>query len=182
MEKELLQRGLGKLGRSPHAARATLVVKVLRAQRPARGNFRQECFREFFFARRELTRPWSGAAGAPVHLPEQMWPGFERKGYEDSCAGHMVLKSAMFRLAQWRRALCPVEEAHQVSLAVAGHAIAQDEIVHATRDIDRVDLDVAVVRKCRADVGMWSIQAQGGMREAAGGGAAQCKRRGHAED
>ena len=57
---------------------------------------------------------------------------------------------------------------HQVTLPVAGHAVAQDEVVHASADIDRVDLDIAVVAEGGAEAGGRGVQQQGAAHEAAG--------------
>jgi hypothetical protein len=59
--------------------------------------------------------------------------------------------------------------AHEVTFAVGGHAVAQDEVVHAAADIDRIDLDVAVVGEGRADVGAGFIHHKRPTLETSGG-------------
>jgi len=61
-----------------------------------------------------------------------------------------------------------VNELEQGPLAITGDAIAQDEIVHATADVERVDLDVAQMRQGRSGIGERLIQAERAAQEAAG--------------
>ena len=43
--------------------------------------------------------------------------------------------------------------ANEVALAVAGHAVAEDEIVHPATDIDRINLNETEMIKGGGDVG-----------------------------
>ena len=54
-------------------------------------------------------------------------------------------------------AFVPMQMPREIALAIAGDAIAQNQIMHAPADIDRIDLDVAVVRERGGDVRMRSI-------------------------
>ena len=67
-----------------------------------------------------------------------------------------------------KRCAVAVEMAHEIALAVAGHAVAQDKIVHAPADVDRVDLHVAVISEGRGDVGVRCIEPEDAAKEAAG--------------
>jgi len=62
-----------------------------------------------------------------------------------------------------------VEVALQVVLAIAGHAVAEDEVVHAAAHVDGVELHVAVVRERGSDVGERRVEPEGAAKEAAGG-------------
>ena len=53
-----------------------------------------------------------------------------------------------------------VEVAHEAALAVALHAMPQDQVVHASADIDRINLDVAVVGERGADVRDGGVEQQ----------------------
>ena len=43
--------------------------------------------------------------------------------------------------------------ANEVALAIAGHAVAENEIVHSTTDIDRINLNETEMIKGGGDVG-----------------------------
>jgi hypothetical protein len=48
--------------------------------------------------------------------------------------------------------------AHEIALAIAGDAVAQNEIVHAAADIDRIDLHTAEVTQRGGEVGQGRIE------------------------
>jgi hypothetical protein len=70
-----------------------------------------------------------------------------------------------------------VEVAHEVALAVARHAVAEDEVVHAAAHVDRVDLHVGVVREGGGDVGRGGVEEHRAAVEAAGVGGGDVARR-----
>src|SRR4051812_16315993 len=86
----------------------------------------------------------------------------------------MVFEGEATRRGQNLRAT--VEVAHEVTFAVAADAIAQDEVVHATAHVDRVDLDVPVVRQGGGQVRRGLIQQQRAPHEAAGAVGIEAKR------
>jgi len=61
-----------------------------------------------------------------------------------------------------------VDVAHEVAFAIVGHAVAQDQVVHATADIDRIDLQETVVFKCSGDIRSGLIEKQGPLHKPAG--------------
>ena len=74
-----------------------------------------------------------------------------------------------------------MQVAHEIALAVAGHAVTQDVIVHPPADIQRIDLDVAVMGERRADVGVRRVEPERAAQEAAGGERGDVKRGKHSE-
>jgi hypothetical protein len=71
-----------------------------------------------------------------------------------------------------RRGLA-VQVAHEAALAVVAHAVAQDEIVHAPADVDRVDLDVAVMSERCGYARKGLIEAEGAPQKSASHGRAR---------
>ena len=59
--------------------------------------------------------------------------------------------------------------AHEILLAIAAHPMAQNVIVHAAADIDRVNLDEAVVIQGGADPVQWGVEQDCAPVKAAGG-------------
>src|SRR6187402_858477 len=97
-----------------------------------------------------------------------MRPGGEGKGDEDGRGvGRVVFEGGALRGGE--RGGVAMEVAHQRALAVVEHAVAKDEIMHAPADIDRVDLDVAVMRDGGGDVGEGRVETGRQAGEAAGG-------------
>ncbi len=179
VEEEFLQRGFGEGGRAPDAAGAAGVGEVVGGKWTARGDFGEDAFGEDFFARGELAGPKAVRAGAALHGGEKVEPGFEREGDEDVGAGNVVFESEAGLARFWGVSfgfwvglggggVVVVEVAHQVALAVIADAVAQDEIVHATADIDGVDLHVAHVSEGGGDVGDGRVEEDGVTGEAAG--------------
>ena len=76
------------------------------------------------------------------------------------------------------RRLRPVDISQQVALAVTRDPVAQDEIMHAPADVDRVDLHVAVVGEGGAHVGHGSVEQQRPAHKTAGGQGGDLERRG----
>ena len=65
----------------------------------------------------------------------------------------------------------------QITLAVAGDAIAQDQVVHPAADIERVDLHVAEVGEGRRHVGPRRVEQERPTEKSAGGQAGDLERR-----
>jgi hypothetical protein len=78
----------------------------------------------------------------------------------------MVLECGALLPVKAGSQLVPVEVAHEVTLPVARDAVAQDVVVHPAADVDRVDLDVAVVLKRRPDPGRRGVDKVGAPQEA----------------
>ncbi|MEY3773801.1 MAG: hypothetical protein RLZZ129_581 [Verrucomicrobiota bacterium] len=92
-----------------------------------------------------------------------------------------MLEGCPLRSGERRR--LTVDVAHEVALAVAGDAVAEDEVVHAAADVDRINLHEAVVREGGGDIGGRGIQQQRPAHEAAGVGGGNLERSGrHARD
>lgn len=100
-----------------------------------------------------------------------MRPGLGRKGHEDAGVRNVVLEAG---------ASGGVHERVQAALAVVPDTVAEDEVVHAPGDIDRVDLDVVVVGEGGGDAGCWRVEQQGAAHEPAGGDRGDGER-GHAQ-
>jgi hypothetical protein len=58
---------------------------------------------------------------------------------------------------------------HEVAFTVTANAVAQNEIVHAPADVDRIDLDVAMVGEGRRDVGRGFVEKQRPTQKLPGG-------------
>ncbi|MEJ1972301.1 MAG: hypothetical protein WDM96_07510 [Lacunisphaera sp.] len=85
-------------------------------------------------------------------------------------------------LEQGLRGGLAMQVAHQVAFAVVADAIAQDQIMHPAADVDRVDLDIAVMGEGGGEIGRRLVQQQGAPHEATGGGGIDGERGGgHAE-
>ena len=69
-----------------------------------------------------------------------------------------MLESGALRGRQ--RSASAVQVAQEAALPVAGDPVAQDVVVHAPGDVDRVDLDVTEVGDGRGDVGRRSVKQQ----------------------
>ena len=50
--------------------------------------------------------------------------------------------------------------ANQIALAIAGHAVAQDKIVHSAADINRINLNEAETIKRGGDIGHGRVEQQ----------------------
>ena len=61
-----------------------------------------------------------------------------------------------------------MEKAHEIAFAVACDAVAQDQVVHASADVDRVDLHVAVVGEGGGEIGCRRREQQGPTDETTG--------------
>jgi len=180
VEEEFLERGFGEGGGAPDAAGAGGVGEVVGRKRSAGGDFGEDAFSEGFFSRSEAAGPWAVGARATLHRGEEVGPGFEGKSDEDVGAGQVVLEGeagvAGFRVLSrgfWVgfsgvRGGVVVEVAHEVAFAVVADAVAENEIVHATADVDGVDLHVAEVGEGGGDVGDGFVEQDGAAREAAG--------------
>jgi hypothetical protein len=80
-----------------------------------------------------------------------MRPGFEWKGDEDPGGRDMMFEGgAVFG---WQGVAVAVQVAAKAAFDVAGDAVAQDQIVHATADIDGIHLHVTKVGEGVADRG-----------------------------
>ena len=125
-------------------------------------------FAETPFAGREFAGPGTDGARASVHGGEEMRPGIEREGHETVGIRNVVLESAStcrFEI----RGLISMDMAPEITFAIAADAYPQDQIVHATADIDRIDLNVAVVREGVCDVGDGFVEQQRSAKEASSG-------------
>jgi hypothetical protein len=80
----------------------------------------------------------------------------------------MMFEGASIRRKQ-RRCHIAMEMAHEIPFAIIADAIPQDEIMHATADVDRIDLNVAVVGESVPDVGDWFVEQQRSTHKAASG-------------
>jgi len=63
-----------------------------------------------------------------------------------------------------------VEKTHEIALAITSDAIAQDQIVHASADVDRINLHVAVVGESRGQIGRGRREQERAADKRAGGG------------
>jgi hypothetical protein len=98
------------------------------------------------------------AVGAVLHCGQQMRPGFERKSDEDPGRRNMVFEGGTAFGRQ--RAARAMQMASKPAFVVAGNPIAQDQIVHATADIDGIHLHVTEVGKGRSDCGNGPIKQE----------------------
>lgn len=178
VEEEFLQRGFRERGGAPHAAAAAIVSDVVGGERTALRDFFEDVCGELFLARCESAGPRAGDACALFHRGEEVRPRFEREGDERVVAGEMVLERGALR-GRERRIGAAVEMAHEIALAVTGDAVAQDEIVHASADVDRIDLHETVMRERGGDVGRRLIEQETGAGETARGEGRNVERRRH---
>ena len=51
--------------------------------------------------------------------------------------------------------------ANEIPLAISGHAVAEDEIVHSATDVDRINLNETEVINGGSDIGHRRIKQQG---------------------
>jgi hypothetical protein len=70
-----------------------------------------------------------------------------------------------------------VQVAHEIAFTIPRDAIAQDQVLHASADVDRVDLDPRQVVQRRSDGWARSVEQDGATMEPAGVGAGKGKRR-----
>jgi hypothetical protein len=97
-----------------------------------------------------------------------VWPGIERKSDEDVGIRNVVLESLTVGGREWRGGIgVAVQVPHQITFAVTGDAIAKDKIVHPTADINRIDLNVAVMDERGANFANWFVEEQRAPHEAA---------------
>jgi hypothetical protein len=150
VEEQFLKGGLHELRRAPDATGRAIVVEVLRAQRTTMANFSEELIGENLFTRSEATRPRAVGDGTPMHRAGQMRPGLEWKSDQNPAVRHVMLERAPLR--RGKRSGVAVQVAHQVALAIAGDAIAQNQVVHPPADIERIDLDVPMPVEGGTDV------------------------------
>jgi hypothetical protein len=54
-----------------------------------------------------------------------------------------------------------MEKLNEIALAITGHAIAQDQVMHAPTYIDWIDLDEAVVIKGSSEAGCRRVKQYG---------------------
>ena len=102
-------------------------------------------------------------------------------GKRDEIArGGLVMFKCEARLGG-ERLIFAVNVAHQIAFAIVGHAVAQDQIVHAPADIDRVDLHESVVIKRGGDIGSGLIEKQGPLHKPAGCFRGNLERWGHSQ-
>ena len=81
----------------------------------------------------------------------------------------MFERSAHMRLGRVFFFRIAVKMPREIALAVVAHAIAQNQIVHASADIDRVDLHVPEMRESSVDAGKRGIEALGAANKLACG-------------
>jgi hypothetical protein len=90
-----------------------------------------------------------------AHAREKVRPGGERQHSQNARAG-MVLLECGPEMGPSGRSLQPdvrvsVHMVQQGTFAIAGHAVAKDQVMHATTDIDGIDLHVAEMQESLAD-------------------------------
>lgn len=167
VEEKFLERGFGQGGGAPDAAGAARGGESVGVERAAGVDLGEEPGREFAFAGREAAGPRAGALGATGHGREEMRPRSEGKGGEVAGEGMMMLERRTRGGGENR--IIAMQVAHEVAFTVAGHAVAQDEIVHAAADVDRIDLHIAEMRDHAGDGAGGRIDQRGPAQEAAGG-------------
>lgn len=69
--------------------------------------------------------------------------------------------------------------AHEVAFLVSRYAVTQNQIMHSAADIDRIDLDVAVVCERGAYISVRFAEAERAKQKAPGGGWGDMERGGH---
>jgi hypothetical protein len=164
VKEKLLHGRLDQGGRTPEAPGATSVRNGIGPDGAALRQGGENARFKFAFARSQLARPRAVPAGAGVHRVEQVRPGVGREDDENAGGWQVVFKGETLRGGQ--RGVGPVHVPHQVAHAVTGDAVAQDEVVHAPADIDRIDLHVPVVAERRVDPGRGRIKQQRPAHEA----------------
>jgi len=102
-----------------------------------------------------------------THGRKEVRPGIERERCEDVAARQMMLENSALGGRQ-RAGGWTMQVAQQVALAISSHAIAQDEIVHPSANVDRIDLNKPAMRQCGGDIGRGGIEEQSTAMKAAG--------------
>ena len=128
-------------------------------KRAASGDLGKDSFDQFAFARGQFPRPGAVAAAASVHGGEEVRPCLQRKGDQDVGVRQMVLKREA--LAGGQQLFVAVQMAHEVAFTMPGHAVAEDVVVHAAADIDRIDLHKTELIEYRSDVRRGLIEQDG---------------------
>ena len=105
-----------------------------------------------------------------MHGSEQVRPRFERESDEDVGVGQVMFEGEA--LVGGERIFVAVQMPHEFAFAVARHTVAENVIVHASADVDRVNLHVPVMRENRGDVGDGLVEENGAPMKTPG----QCKR------
>jgi hypothetical protein len=151
VKEELLHRVLHQRRGAPTGIHPARVGEVFGAERATPRDLVQDVRREGVLFGGEAPRPRVGARHPGCHRALEPRPRVVGEGREHAGVGHEVLEghAGLGRV----RTVVAVQVPHEVALAIARHAGAQDEVVHATADVDGVDLHVAVVRERGAYVG-----------------------------
>jgi len=97
----------------------------------------------------------------------QMWPSLQRQRGEVAGVRQMMLKGTAGPFA--------MHMPHEIALAIAAYTRAQNMIVHATADIDGIDLHKTQMIERRARISKSGIQTSGLPHETARGVEAERK-------
>src|SRR5689334_4507684 len=89
-----------------------------------------------------------------------MRPGIQSKRGQDVAMGQMVLEARALCGRQRNRS-STVNMPNEPALGIAGHAGAQDEVVHPATDINGINLDETQALDDSSDTGHGLVQQQG---------------------
>jgi hypothetical protein len=96
-----------------------------------------------------------------------MRPRLQWHGGQHVAAGHMMLEGGSFT---WRQRLAwkTVQVTNEITLAVTCHPVPQNEVVHPSANVYRINLDEAVVIQCGSDIMGGLVKQQGSTMKASG--------------
>ena len=174
MKKEFLQRRLREGGAGAPAVMVALrVVDVVGAEGAACGDFREDVLGEAALTGVEFSGPSPAAFGARAVGGVEMRPRFELEGDEDALLRREVMLEGGAGGRGERRGGVAVEKTHEIAFAIAGDAVAQDQVVHASADVDRVNLNVALVGERGGKIGRGRREQKRAADKRAGNGGAE---------
>src|SRR5215213_5177156 len=109
--------------------------------------------RKYPFSRRETSGPCTATHGPHLHCSKKVWPRLQRKRDQDAAAGQVMFKRTA--LVRGSRLGLTVQETHQVTFAVTGDPVAQNQVVHPAADINRIDLYIPMPGERIGDPRVW---------------------------
>ena len=110
---------------------------------------------EFLFIGGQSARPCAVILATLSHFALEMRPRFQWHCYEDIRAGQMMLEGRALLAIQ--RLIAPMQEVHEAFLAIVSDSVAQDQILHATTDVDGIDLHIAEMQQRVTNTRKWRV-------------------------
>ena len=102
-----------------------------------------------------------------MHCTQEVGPSFDRERNENIGIGNVVFeRSSLFGTEGSGSSM---EMPHQVTFAISANSIAKNQVMHTTADIDRINLNIAVMNECVTELSDGFVEQQRSTHEAPGG-------------